>query len=511
MKKHLRFTLAFILIIVMMLCMMPTGSASAQPDSFLLEDVVDALCEVYYQYLETDTVPSSIKIGSTIIDKPSYAGLAAFAILRIYNEQTSSPVPYFPCTVDAGAQTHTYSLNDIAQNVYILNLAGMQASAASVGALYPTLTTPNGNYGYQQMIPLFAEVLAVYKVIGSLPAYANAVKPSTTPKPSYAAFTVYDMARRALVQAERIGEFPAYVFALNLSGPSVVYEYIRMEDFFKLAVKAIQQLNVGNTGAVPLLAASDATQNQRTYIDSFDQQTLSKSAYMNTVSRNITHITDMARLATYVTYPTQQYYATYDFTGNFSFIRGCFTYARILDYYYSYLTLPNEIDCTIPDESYHHQEPQAFIPLISVTYALAGVYNYYLTYGVTPASITIGGITANRASYFRLAIQAIVNIQADRTGDVPYYACTNPTGGAYDSFSSASISKYAYLNAAQRQLVWMNDHNNTPANVVDSPVDPRPGYHYTGQFTYEDSLISFAYVLGYYDMMGILPSTVNVP
>lgn len=319
--------------------------------------------------------------------------------------------------------------------------------------------------------------------------------------PPYTTAQVTQMASNVVDQFESSGVFPT---SISVPGTS---DTITIENFFTLTAKCIQQINDDDTGSVALITANDAAPNQRIYRDVFNDSKLLNTYYLNTINRNLAYIAANNRFASYVIYPSASWIPC---EGNFSFMRACFTYARALKHYNTHQVLPIYVDCTIPKEYDHPSlQPATSFEFSLVTYAFDQALNVYLANGSMPGTITINGYSIDKPSYVRLAFEAVMNANAQKTASpVPCYACAAPTGGAANTFSSKDISKSGYLNVAQRQLIFMNGNNNKPANVVGDPQG-YDGQAYTGQFTYEKSMIVFARILSYYHHNGALPYLVH--
>lgn len=353
---------------------------------------------------------------------------------------------------------------------------------------------------------LFEQVKAKYftdPFVVSLVDSLRTTPPTPTTMPSLSVSQITAAADWALDAAKVPAKFPR---AIRVPVGSS-YAYIPMYDFFLFATKAIEQLNadISNTAdiAKPSVSYRGSVMD---YVDAFNQKTLSKSLYVSTVSRNITYytapLTNFA--AEFVRYPGYVGSTLYPQTGNFSFTRGCFVYARVLSDYAKNGALPSSVDCTIPNPSYFHENPEYKIPFLDVAY-LVGVH-YDQSPSTMPSSIDFNGMTINKASYFRLALEAVLNIQAGRTEEqIPYYSCVSPSSGGTTTYNINPIKKYGYLDVAIRQLNYMNANSNRPASIVAGVTDVVAGG--TGDFGYDTSVWMFAKILHYYLQNNKLPDT----
>lgn len=164
---------------------------------------------------------------------------------------------------------------------------------------------------------------------------------------SYSIDTFVGIAGVVADYIDTVGEFPARVVYNG-------YAYnIEKDSFYGLALACIKSLYDGVTTGNITRVPGYITSNITGYTDSFNHVSVNKDFYMNTVTRNITWALSSSSLdagshyyGAYVTYPSSNYPAYNNYTGNFSFTRCLCTYARVLRHYRDYNVLPDNVDCT---------------------------------------------------------------------------------------------------------------------------------------------------------------------
>lgn len=102
----------------------------------------------------------------------------------------------------------------------------------------------------------------------------------------------------------------------------------------------------------------------------------------------------------------------------------------------------------------------------------------------------------------------LVNLNNGNTTDpIPYIPCTEPDGEEEaDTFDSDIMSKAGDINAASRQLMYIDNNGNVPAKLV---LYPGSLGQYNGSFTYRNSIIVFARAIAYYKANGALPDEIS--
>ena len=138
------------------------------------------------------------------------------------------------------------------------------------------------------------------------------------------------------------------------------------------------------------------------------------------------------------------------------------------------------------------------------------VEKQYEADGAIPMSVNDGiSGTLNKASYFRLACMAVVNINSGNTSAaIQYKSFIEPQGIENDVFDYETISKAGYLDAAMRVVEYCDSRNAVPGSL------PYPGQNnieeYNGTLSYERAVGIMMKVLAYYGENRTLPESVEV-
>lgn len=277
---------------------------------------------------------------------------------------------------------------------------------------------------------------------------------------------------------------------------------IRLPSYFKMMCQLLLNISSGDTTSPIINEEYDPCANP-TNADSFNKDTISKEGYLYAALRQRDFITSNKVPANYVTFPGSSGLSGYE--GQLSFTRSSIAFARVFKAYKETGKLPDEVST----EWRHNQQPAGTpIPVDKAVNALDGVYAAYLiTEGTLPESIQIDSMTLNKASYFRLACQLLVNLdKGDTTSQIPYVPCNETDGEGAHSLDTSVMSRAGYINAATRQLEYIKN-NNVPAKVVSYPGSFG---EYNGQLAYRNCIIAFARVAAYYKANGALPNEVSV-
>ena len=285
-------------------------------------------------------------------------------------------------------------------------------------------------------------------------------------------------------------------------------------EFFGYALACIKAIDEGKTGSYNFDRVSGFAQPSSyfggdnfggtlEYQDAFSADTLPKDVYMNTITRNITFAgTSPYYFARYVTYPGGGYT---QYTGNFSFTRGLYTYMRVLKYYKENSSLPATIDCSDYNSLSYHTAASTSFTTQEVAKTASNAMAYYAENGTWPSSVKVGSTTISRVSFFRLMMIAINNIAQNRANKpIPYYVCISPDDPPYgsDSITVRQLTKEEYASAVRRQLIFMNTNSNKAARYITSFME---GQH----LPYGCTVMMFARVLSYYKTNGELPMVVH--
>lgn len=163
------------------------------------------------------------------------------------------------------------------------------------------------------------------------------------------------------------------------------------------------------------------------------------------------------------------------------------------------------------DEVIKTPSPDATFNLFDAADALKKAGKEYEKTGIIPDTVTIGDITANKASYFRLACEVLKNLIDINENDVPYYVCTEPDGVERKTMSDETMSKTAYEYIVKRQLESMNTlvedkYTNIPASFIAIGQN----YGINGSMDYERTLITFMRIFAYYNDFDVLPENINI-
>ncbi len=338
-----------------------------------------------------------------------------------------------------------------------------------------------------------------------LPEATPTPVPTPTPEPTpyvpeFAFQAVLDTAAEAYEYYETNGEMPETV---TISGTESI---IGHSSFFRMMCQMLGNIDAGDTtSAIPNKECFDC--NNPT-ADSFEGDTINKVGYLYNASRQLSYIDSNSMVpANYTSYPGV---SGTNYMGQIGYARSLVYFARVLSEYKATGTLPEEVSVEWIKEGVTPTEPPIEgkdVALETVVDALDGVYAAYEATGKLPEVITVDDMSANMASYFRLACQAIVNLDKGDTSSALVYIATNePDGTANDTFDSEEMVKAAYVDAATRQLNYTNN-NNVPAKVCAFPSTISPDYE--GQFTYHNAVVVFARVLAYYKANGELPEVVS--
>lgn len=276
--------------------------------------------------------------------------------------------------------------------------------------------------------------------------------------------------------------------------------------YFILAAKAIKAIYDGGSSSSVIQVTNPAEPTALDFRDQFNMSLLTKTHYMNTVTRNISYASTHSTVASHVIYPSSGYES---FEGNFSFNRGCFVYTKILKEYKVNNSLPDDIDCGIPQEYTNlcvtPQPSQTFTVEQVIKAAVWAQKEVDVKGGALPASIKVGSVyNVTRPAFLRLMYHAVVLIHEKRlTETIPYYSsCATPSSGAplQNLFKRIDLNRLGYIDVAKRQLAFMNKTlANQHARFVLEP------FQYAGEFTYEKGLRMFPKVLSYYCHNGELP------
>lgn len=305
-------------------------------------------------YIENNKLlPSSITLGVTKVTVPAFLKLAADMISCVSNWQGRSLPLSSALAPGDSADAMTPGWMTKADYLAVVNLIIDQIETNGVAPA--GVESSLGTVGYNSLVYMVSDIIQAYNEKRDLPAqiFVNdwhnigALPPSTptpfpTPTPTPlppGIFTLQQVLDGMSGLYAQLVDTQALPASYMIAG-----KYLTTAEYFYLAAKTIQQLNAGNAGNVAYMAVLPG--NNPEYTDSFNQTELSKAAYMNTIDRNINWITGTGEgyAANFVTYPT----AGYDhFSGNFSYMRGCILYARILDYYNIHGALPAYISCDL--------------------------------------------------------------------------------------------------------------------------------------------------------------------
>ncbi|MBQ2662281.1 MAG: hypothetical protein IJF80_06500 [Clostridia bacterium] len=157
-------------------------------------------------------------------------------------------------------------------------------------------------------------------------------------------------------------------------------------------------------------------------------------------------------------------------------------------------------------------EPEAVFTLDEATAVLMEAGKEYEETGTVPESLTFGEITANKASYFRVACEALTNLLDANENDVPYYTCTEPQGVEEARMSSDTMSKLAYSNVVKRQLAQMNTltQENEYLCVPAPFIAVNHSYGINGRMDYNRTLITVMRIFSYLAKYGELPENIDI-
>lgn len=366
-------------------------------------------------------------------------------------------------------------------------------------------------------------LLTICIILAMIPIFASAATPLGT---TCAMATFLSIAKEVADKLDETGAFPGSV---TVSGTE--YSFSRA-DFFGLALDCITKINNGTYSGNITKIGSIALSEALNYNDSFNQVVLSKDAYMETVTRNITWVNSPSYgdgyYANYVGYPVSNSTipATTDFpsfSGNFSFTRGLYTYARVLRYCKNntdistgVISMPTYVDCTMYRALLPYNiAPSALLTLDNIVNAADKALQEYNAQTATraprtgtsnfPYSFTVGSATLNRYDYFRACMQAILVIRDGKFSEfsrIPRYTCYQPDGWPDDLIPANEFVKNEYISAVTRIAIFMNNNGNLLPKMVTSFKDGR-------DLPYTVAMIIFTRVLSYYKYNKELPNYVN--
>lgn len=185
----------------------------------------------------------------------------------------------------------------------------------------------------------------------------------------------------------------------------------------------------------------------------------SKAGYLYIALRQRDYInSNSQQIANYVTLPGAS--GLTEYSGQLSYDRSYFILLRAIKYYKANGVLPDEVSAwTIQTSSEPEVPLQYDIPSADFIMAIDGAYAVWPITGAMPTTIIIDGKAIDKASYFRMMCELILNIDAGKVEEplsvIPVGA---PSGEGKDTFTSDTFSKKGYVNFAQCMLTYIDNN-----------------------------------------------------
>jgi predicted deacylase len=325
----------------------------------------------------------------------------------------------------------------------------------------PTMTAAETEF---KMIKAAAQYLGF---IGNTPTPASSV---TMSQLSSAAATV-----KSFYESNKV--LPSSVTINNQS--------ISMSSFLYLLATATLQANSNSTGLIALKTVDPATSPSGT----IKTGNIYKSEFVSLSQNILSCISINNRAPDYVTCSL----------GNMSFTNTIYLYTKIMNYYKTYIRLPNYVSMVASGSTPPPNPTPSTVTLSQVVSAASTVKSYYESNNALPGSVTISGQNVSMYCLLYLLTTATLQVNTGSTSAITLKT-VNPSTYPSGTIKSGSITKSEFITIAQTILTYISTNNRTPDYVTCS----------LGNMSFSKTVYMYSKITNYYKTYNRLPNYVSM-
>ena len=358
-----------------------------------------------------------------------------------------------------------------------------------IGQVVKKVSRPTTQFGYENMIETYCEILDTYSTTGALPGSVG-VGPWMV--------TVEDVIEKAVqvkTDIEANHKLPASVTINGLT--------INMATFLRLLTTSVVQIN--NNDLTTLLNPQSFGTAPAPK-DTMSTGDLEKSDYL-AMAQNVKNFMDLkGRAPNFAVNSAFTAYIT-SLGTNFGYQNMIYTFSKILDTYNKTGTLPDTIDVK-PWSIISNPAAKTFT-VNEIVSAAINVKDYVEINQQLPSAVSVKGQTIGISTFLELLTTTVLRISngdLDRLIDcVSFGSAPNP----YESINAGNLLKTDYLQIAQNVKEFMNTKGRAPNFAVNSAFTAYITSLGTN-FGYQNMIYTYSKILDTYNKTGTLPATIEV-
>ena len=399
------------------------------------------------EYVETNQkLPEQVTINDKNINLPSFLKLLTTVIQKI-NNNDHTPTHLTNTYQNPTAPQDTIKTGQLTKTSY-LEIAGLIQRYMDRNLQAPNYSTKTGlgtYWGYHNLIYTYSKILDFYKTKGTLPN-SFAIVPWKQVTNYAGTFTIQQTTEAATwfknyIENEQKIPSTVEIIGTNLKG-EIKPTHITLSAFLKLLTTVIQKINNNDHTPTHL---TNTYQNPTAPQDTIKTGQLTKTSYLE-IAGLIQRYMDRNLQAP--NYSTKTGLGTY-----WGYHNLIYTYSKILDTYSKNKQLPDSVGVS------KLIRPVTVKEVISAAVQVKKEINinHHL-----PSSVFIGGKNINMASFLKLLIISVLQINNNDLKTLINVQIFNAPSQSQDQMKTRSMLKTEYIEIAKKVDSYMNRNGNAP-------------------------------------------------
>ncbi len=326
-------------------------------------------------------------------------------------------------------------------------------------------------------IPTMTAAETELKMIKAAAQYLGFIGNTTTPASSVTMSQLASASATVKSYYESNKVLPSSVTINNQS--------ISMSSFLYILATSTVQANNSSTALITLITVDAANSPSGT----IKTGNIYKSEFVSLAQNILSYISINNRAPDYITCSL----------GNMSFTNTVYMFTKIMNYYKTYIRLPNYVSMVASGSTPTPNPTPSTVTLSQVGSAASTVKSYYESNNALPGSVTIAGQSVSMSCLLYLLTTATLQVNTGTISAITLKT-VNPSTCPSGTIKSGIIMKSEFITMTQTILTYISTNNRTPDYVTCS----------LGNMSFSKAVYMYSKITNYYKTNNRLPNYVSM-